>query len=34
MAFGVDVAQRAWLQADDVLNCWEIDRLLAHLQGA
>jgi DNA polymerase (family 10) len=26
--FGVMVAQRAWLGPDDILNCWEIDRLL------
>lgn len=29
--FGVDVARRAWLGGDDVINCWEPDRLLAHL---
>jgi len=27
--FGVMVAQRAWLSADDILNCWDLDRLLA-----
>ncbi|HEV3230989.1 MAG TPA: helix-hairpin-helix domain-containing protein [Candidatus Dormibacteraeota bacterium] len=31
MEFGVYVAQRAWLQPDDVLNCWDAGRLLAHL---
>jgi DNA polymerase (family 10) len=29
MQFGVYVAQRAWLQPDDVINCWEVDRVLA-----
>jgi len=29
--FGVYVAQRAWLQPDDVLNCWDVDKLLAHV---
>ena len=27
--FGVMVAQRAWLSPDDILNCWDLDRLLA-----
>ncbi|MEA2646802.1 MAG: polymerase [Chloroflexota bacterium] len=29
MEFGVYVAQRAWLQPDDVINTWEVDRILA-----
>jgi DNA polymerase (family X) len=29
MEFGVYVAQRAWLQADDVLNSWKVEKLLA-----
>jgi DNA polymerase (family 10) len=29
MEFGVYVAQRAWLQADDILNCWKVEKLLA-----
>lgn len=29
--FGVGVAQRAWLTADDVINTWPPDRLLAFL---
>ena len=28
MEFGVYVAQRAWLGPEDILNCWELDRLL------
>lgn len=28
MAFGIHVAQRAWLGPDDVINAWEPDRLL------
>ncbi|MHB8509186.1 MAG: helix-hairpin-helix domain-containing protein [Candidatus Dormibacteria bacterium] len=27
--FGVFVAQRAWLQPEDVINCWDVERLLA-----
>ncbi|MDP9867058.1 MULTISPECIES: DNA polymerase/3'-5' exonuclease PolX [Streptosporangium] len=29
--FGVGLAQRAWLTADDVINTWPLDRLLAFL---
>ncbi|MEV4217591.1 DNA polymerase/3'-5' exonuclease PolX [Nonomuraea sp. NPDC049725] len=29
--FGVGIAQRAWLTADDVINAWPLDRLLAFL---
>jgi DNA polymerase (family 10) len=29
--FGVGIAQRAWLTADDVINTWPLDRLLAFL---
>jgi DNA polymerase (family 10) len=29
MEFGVYVAQRAWLGPDDIVNCWDLDRLLA-----
>lgn len=29
MEFGVYVAQRAWLGPDDIINCWDVDRLLA-----
>ncbi|HXA41593.1 MAG TPA: helix-hairpin-helix domain-containing protein [Candidatus Solibacter sp.] len=28
MEFGVYVAQRAWLQPEDILNCWKVDTLL------
>jgi DNA polymerase (family 10) len=31
MEFGVYVAQRAWLQPEDILNCWKVERLLAHV---
>jgi DNA polymerase (family 10) len=31
--YGVGIAQRAWLTADDVVNTWPVDRLLAHLKG-
>jgi DNA polymerase (family 10) len=31
MEFGVYVAQRAWLQPEDVLNCWDVDKLLAYV---
>ncbi|GIH92744.1 DNA polymerase/3'-5' exonuclease PolX [Planobispora siamensis] len=31
--FGVGVAQRAWLTADDVINAWPLDRLLDFLGG-
>ena len=33
MEFGVYVAQRAWLQADDILNCWKLEKLLAWVAG-
>jgi DNA polymerase (family 10) len=29
MEYGVYVAQRAWLQPDDVINTWDVDRILA-----
>ncbi|MDQ6748300.1 MAG: PHP domain-containing protein [Candidatus Dormibacteraeota bacterium] len=29
MEFGIHVAQRAWLNPEDILNCWDLDRLLA-----
>ncbi|HEV1998678.1 MAG TPA: helix-hairpin-helix domain-containing protein [Candidatus Dormibacteraeota bacterium] len=28
MEFGIYVAQRAWLGPDDIINCWDLDRLL------
>jgi DNA polymerase (family X) len=28
MEFGLYVAQRAWLNPDDIINCWDLDRLL------
>jgi DNA polymerase (family X) len=31
MRFGVGTAQRGWLTADDVINAWPFDRLLAFL---
>ncbi|MEA2683848.1 MAG: polymerase [Chloroflexota bacterium] len=34
MEFGVYVAQRAWLNPDDILNCWDLDRLLAWVGAA
>jgi DNA polymerase (family 10) len=33
MEFGVYVAQRAWLQPEDVLNCWKVERVLAWAAG-
>jgi DNA polymerase (family 10) len=33
MEFGVYVAQRAWLQVDDILNCWKVEKLLAWVAG-
>ena len=33
LEFGVYVAQRAWLQPDDVINTWEVDRVLAWVGG-
>ena len=32
--FGVYVAQRAWLNPEDILNCWDIERLLAWTKEA
>jgi DNA polymerase (family 10) len=29
MEFGIHVAQRAWLKPDDIINCWDLDRLMA-----
>ena len=31
--FGVFVAQRAWLQPEDILNCWKVEKLLKHVAG-
>jgi DNA polymerase (family 10) len=31
VTYGVFTAQRAWLSPDDVINCWPLDRLLAHI---
>ena len=31
MRYGVEQAQRAWLKAEDVLNAWPLERLLAGL---
>ena len=33
MEYGVYVAQRAWLGPDDVVNCWEVERVLAWVEG-
>jgi DNA polymerase (family 10) len=33
MEFGVYVAQRAWLQPEDVLNCWKVEMLLGWVAG-
>jgi len=33
MEFGIYVAQRAWLQRSDVINCWEIDKIMAQFSG-
>ncbi len=30
--FGVSTARRGWVTADDVINCWETDRLLGWLK--
>ena len=30
--YGVAAARRAWLEPEDVINCWEPDRLMAWLQ--
>jgi len=32
MEFGVATARRGWLEADDVLNCWPLERLLHFLK--
>lgn len=34
MRYGVGAAQRGWLRADDVINCWPLDRLLDFLGSA
>lgn len=31
--FGIGIAQRAWLTADDVINTWPLDRLTRFLEG-
>lgn len=31
--FGIGIAQRAWLTADDVINAWPLDRLTRFLEG-
>jgi DNA polymerase (family 10) len=33
MEFGVYVAQRAWLQPEDILNCWKVEKLLGWVAG-
>ncbi|MEK6256665.1 MAG: PHP domain-containing protein [Chloroflexota bacterium] len=33
MNYGVATARRGWVQAEHVINCWEVDKLLAWLQG-
>ncbi|MFI6496073.1 DNA polymerase/3'-5' exonuclease PolX [Nonomuraea typhae] len=30
--FGIGIAQRAWLTADDVVNTWPLERLLAYIR--
>lgn len=32
LPFGVAIARRAWLTADDVINCWPVDKLLDWLR--
>ncbi|WP_084960351.1 DNA polymerase/3'-5' exonuclease PolX [Thermoactinospora rubra] len=32
--YGIGIAQRAWLTADDVINTWPLERLLAFLKRA
>jgi DNA polymerase (family 10) len=32
MRFGVGLARRGWLERDDVLNAWDVDRMLAWLR--
>jgi DNA polymerase (family X) len=32
MPYGVGTARRGWLNADDVINCWPLDRLLDFLR--
>jgi DNA polymerase (family 10) len=32
MPYGVGTARRGWLSADDVINCWPLDRLLDFLR--
>lgn len=34
MEFGVFVAQRAWLTPDDIINCWDLERLLAWVNAS
>ena len=33
MHYGVRTARRGWITANDVLNCWPTERLLAWLRG-
>lgn len=33
MRYGVDQARRAWLEKEDILNCWPLEDLLAFCQG-
>ncbi|MGI8607624.1 MAG: PHP domain-containing protein [Candidatus Dormibacteria bacterium] len=34
MEFGIYVAQRAWLGPEDIINCWDLQRLLAWVAEA
>ena len=33
MHYGVEQARRAWLEANDVINCWPLKKLLAFLSA-
>ncbi len=32
LSYGISQARRAWLEAEDVINCWPLDRLMRWLQ--
>jgi DNA polymerase (family X) len=34
VAYGLAMARKGWLEPNDVINTWELDRLLSHLGGA
>lgn len=34
VVYGLSMARKGWLEADDVINTWELDRVQAHFGGA